>query len=269
MSIKRILSESLPKKGSPVLLNEHEAHHAVKVLRLGDGTIVQVMDGKGGVALCSLMVRGKKIFLERVEESELPADLPAPPSISFDVVPAILEQVILKGEAMEWVIEKAVELGFISVQPLWSDHCVVQMKHRGAEEFQERWQKIADQALKQCGRAYRMEVLLPQKLEEAIHSPSAGQFRYWADESSAHHAGQKANSLLSALLKRDENSRKGENRLLIGPEGGFSAAESDFLSRGLSTHFLRVSLGSRVLRAETAAIYGMSLIQGFSELTKG
>jgi 16S rRNA (uracil1498-N3)-methyltransferase len=168
------------------------------------------------------------------------------------VVPLVLEIAVLKGEAMEWVVEKAVELGVRELVPVLTAHTVVQIKAKGPEAFRERWQKIADQALKQCGRLERLLVQAPAPLERVIseHPASARVHRFWCDEA----AGEKAAELAQQAAPAAASAT--ELRLLIGPEGGWSEEERSWIAGSAS----RVRLGPLVLRAETAALYGVSLL---------
>lgn len=159
----RVLIGALPGEGAPSRLNDGEAHHLIRVLRKKSGDLIEVIDGRGGAALCRIKVDGEVCFLERVKTlSAQGSDRPLPR--------IVLAQAILKGEAMEWVVEKCVELGADRVEPLVCDHCVVKIDKKGPEAFRERWKRIADQALKQCGRRYALDVATPQTLQQWIHA---------------------------------------------------------------------------------------------------
>src|SRR4051812_16524852 len=105
-SLKRILCKKIPEPNRPVELDETEATHATRVLRLKDGDLVEAMDGKGHAAQVRLRTRNGPT---RLEFSEKAAQVSA--DASTQVAPVILEMAVLKGDAMEWVVEKAVELG--------------------------------------------------------------------------------------------------------------------------------------------------------------
>jgi len=268
---KRLLCPILPQPNRPVILPESEAHHATKVLRLRDGEIIEALDGKGHKMFTTLRVHKGPVRLEYLE----PQSTHSMTDEGALILPTVLEMAVLKGEAMEWVIEKAVELGVQELIPVLTAHTVVQMKNKGPESFRERWQKIADQSLKQCGRLERMEVKTPISLEALISSNFAG-LRLWCDEASKNEAPfllDYLNSLSSeALLNL---------RVLIGPEGGWSQQERTFLGNApLSSplissgppsgalSIIRVGLGPHILRAETAALFATSLTMGH-RLSKG
>lgn len=250
-SKKRILCPSIPTLGHPVELPESEAEHATRVLRLRDGDHIEAINGKGQSAEVTLRVRGDTVQLEYAGKTET-SRIPLP---DFT-----LEMAVLKGDAMEWVVEKSVELGVKKFIPVITDHTVVQMKHKGPEAFQQRWQKIADQALKQCGRLDRLEIQSPIALEDLlVQQPShENSPRLWCDEAGRDQAPE----VLDWLLRHPSSQTLDGTRLLIGPEGGWSHQERELLSRS-SPSLLRLSLGPWVLRAETAAITGIALISSF------
>ncbi|MEO5971118.1 MAG: RsmE family RNA methyltransferase [Bdellovibrionia bacterium] len=250
---KRLLCPNLPQPNKPTLLPEGEAHHATKVLRLRDGEIIEALDGKGHKMFATLRIHKGPVRLEYLEPQST-----SPTSGSETLVlPTVLEMAVLKGEAMEWVIEKAVELGVQEVVPVLTAHTVVQMKNKGPESFRERWQKIADQALKQCGRLDRMEVKTPVSLESLMSDKLNG-LRLWCDEASKDEAPFLLDYLDSLPPETLSNLR-----VLIGPEGGWSQNERAFLGSGLfNSPIIKIGLGPYILRAETAAIFATSLTVG-------
>lgn len=255
-SIKRILCKKIPERHRPVELDETEATHATRVLRLKEGDLVEAMDGKGHSAIVRLRTRqgpSRLEFMER-DEAQIPRFESEPKSSGLQRVPLILEMAVLKGEAMEWVVEKAVELGIQKLVPVLTAHTVVQMDRKGPEAFQERWQKIADQALKQCGRLERLEVKLPKSLEQLVSEKVSGA-RIWCDERE-----RGSTPALLSWLETERSKNHSPVHLLVGPEGGWSQKERDFLSLELGETFVCTSLGPLVLRAETAALFAASLV---------
>ncbi len=254
--MKRVLNPRLPKPGRPVELSADEAIHAVRVLRMGDGDTVEVIDGHGGVVSALLKIRGKLVFLECAPDS-----IPARHSSADTIAPVTVELAVLKGDAMEWAVEKCVELGVRALVPVLTAHTVVQTGRKGPAEFQARWQKIADQALKQCGRLERMEVALPIPLDERlVQSPTGPRSpRLWCDE-----ASQGESPYLGAWLASADRSSMENLQILIGPEGGWSE-----LGRGLlQTSTTAIGLGPLILRAETAALFAASLAVGWMRSAK-
>jgi 16S rRNA (uracil1498-N3)-methyltransferase len=251
--MRRALCEDLsPNRKSLIEISDSESKHLISVLRLGPGDTIEVLDGKGMSAQGILVFRDKKVF----------AELTSAPTTNPNLLslPIHLNMGILKGEAMEWVVEKAAELGVRSLTPVETEFTVVKVHKKGAGTFLERWQKIADQALKQCGRLDRMEILPPVSLD----SISTGtRSLYWLDEAFA--VKPQPDKHLSAVARISTSYPGSEASLLIGPEGGFSASErSRLLQLTVSANkgINRVHLGSLILRAETAALLGISILVG-------
>lgn len=233
--MKRVLIEKFPTPDHPVPLPDDEAHHLLQVLRIRNGERVEALDGCGSKMSVEIEWIGKGKALahsrgESVRDSRLNA------------LPIILEMAVLKGDAMEWTVEKAVELGVKTFIPVLCAHGVVQIDRKGPLFYRDRWQKIADQALKQCGRLERMEVREPTPLELLLTEKRSN--RIWADET------RTADSI--PLF----DAKKNEIAILIGPEGGWSENERLLLSR---SDCRPTSLGPWIYRAETAALFATSL----------
>jgi 16S rRNA (uracil1498-N3)-methyltransferase len=242
--MKRVLVPTLPEVDRPVELPDDEAHHLVSVLRVRNGEKVEALDGKGAKCEAEVELAGKGRARIRATSS-----ITRDPSLSS--LPITLEMAVLKGDAMEWTVEKAVELGVKTFVPVLSAHAVVQVDRKGPGFYRERWQKIADQALKQCGRLERMEVREPIELERLLAEKRP--LRLWADETSR----AQSTSVSEALSSVAPNDRSQGVSILIGPEGGWSDVERAFLSR---SGCVSTSLGPWVLRAETAALFATSLV---------
>lgn len=242
--MKRVLTERLPTHSSPIELSDDESHHLLQVLRVRSGETIECLDGKGSrvKGLVDLQRKGK-VSVTALGSPEKDAKLLS--------IPIQLEMAVIKGDAMEWTVEKAVEIGVRTFVPVITAHSVVQLDRKGPEAFRERWQKIADQALKQCGRLDRMIVSLPISLESLMAQPAS--VRLWLEET------QRAThpSIISALNESGGEKITRGVSILVGPEGGFSDREREFLSRSAVTS---VSLGPWVLRAETAALFAASLV---------
>jgi len=251
--MRRALCSHLPTKiGEAVEIPQLESNHLISVLRLKAGDTIEILDGSGKSAQASLFHQGKSLFAKLTSE---PAG-----KLELQSNPLHLSMAILKGDAMEWVIEKAVELGVRSLTPFESEFSVVDVRKKGAEVFQERWQKIADQALKQCGRLSRMTIELPTTFENILLKKTQ---LIWLDESLAstpavsHWNENYLSNIADQVIGKISEGLEPE--LLIGPEGGFSPQEKNRLLQPSKKEIKRAHAGAAILRAETAAIFGISV----------
>jgi 16S rRNA (uracil1498-N3)-methyltransferase len=233
-----------------VELSENESRHLLSVLRLGPGDEIELLDGRGGSAPARIEFKGKSPGAVLTEPPKIdPARTSAPVELFISV---------LKGEAMEWVIEKSVELGVQALTPVETEFSVVKLKKKGLENFQERWQKMADQALKQCGRLDRMVIHTPMPFETALEKPGPW---VWLDEDLAASGGIESHLSQSCPSAAPDHPV----RLLIGPEGGFSPKEKSRLLQLTGSEkreIKRSHLGSLILRAETAALAAVAIAVG-------
>lgn len=153
---------------------------------------------------------------------------------------------------MEWVVEKAVELGVRQLTPILHEFTVVRVEKKGPEQIQSRLQKIADQSLKQCGRLDRLQIATPLDFYSATLSLSAGA-HYVCDEI------REGKTLITELRSRPLPTPQPVT-LWVGPEGGFSPKERQEVMRNPA--LIRCHLGPLILRAETAAIAACAQLQG-------
>jgi 16S rRNA (uracil1498-N3)-methyltransferase len=233
--MKRFLVPQLPES-QQVALPKEEAQHAIQVLRVQEGEKIEILDGQGKGWLARVHLEGKNCIAHQISAVE--SQLERAQVAALELVIGIP-----KSDSMEWILEKATELGIRKVTPLQCAHSVVKLERRGAPAFMERWRKISDQALKQCGRLTRLEISSPIPLEEWSRSPPELPI-FWAHERER----AKSQSL--------DRVRTLPAALLIGPEGGFSEREIALLER--TPRLTPVSLGPLVLRTETAALFGLS-----------
>jgi 16S rRNA (uracil1498-N3)-methyltransferase len=254
--MRRALCDQLPASiGKVVELPEGEVRHLVSVLRLKPEDEIELLDGSGFRARAKLIYRGKTACAELLSAPETNPALRSKP--------VHLALAMLKGDAMEWVIEKAVELGVASITPVETEFSVVKIHKRGEDIFKERYQKIADQALKQCGRLERLVIHTPISFEDAV-GPLHKSRLIWLDEVLAQSAPEETH-LARILSKNSQANELYPVQILVGPEGGFSPAEKSrllILTSSGNKAINRVHLGSLILRAETAALYGISLLVG-------
>lgn len=228
-----------PERIASVLsLSPGERHYLLGVLRLGDGAEVEVFDGLGGRYPARIDVAGEALLL-----GERRADLEEATAIA-------LAPALIKNDRLDWVVEKATELGATRIAPMSCANCVVRLDGPRAAQRQARWQKIAAAAARQCGRAFIPEVSAPMGIAEVLDRACAhGEVPIVLFEREV------ARRLTSAVQSIDP----ARHILLIsGPEGGFRDDEIE-LARSLGAQ--TASLGKRILRAETAPIAALAVAQ--------
>lgn len=223
-----------------MFIDGQDAHHISKVLRLqaGDTIIVIPPDGQeAGIAqIKEIAVDRVRLLLQGIVEEEKEAP-----------IQVFLAQGLPKSDKMDFIIQKAVELGVTAVYPIQMDHSVVQYDNAKKKSRAERWQKISVEAAKQCGRSFVPSVEPIQSLTEL--------FSYLPDEVVIImlYEGQTENGLKKALAKKMAKAYL----LLVGPEGGFSDQE---LILSQKHGALVVTMGPRILRTETASLAAMAMI---------
>lgn len=239
--MRRIFISDLLKE--KIVITGADAHHLAHVMRskVGDHIVVADDEGKVGEYVMTGFTEST-VSLDLVQYIDENTESP---------VEIILAQCLPKGDKLELITQKATELGINTIVPLTSDNCVVRYDAKKAKAKQDKWQKIANEAGKQCGRSQLPQVQEIQPLKQ------------WLTEMS----GQKTDFAICMCYENEEQTgikellnRCSQKRfaIVIGPEGGFSLAEAEFAQKlGIPS----VSLGNRILRAETAAIAAMAIIQ--------
>jgi len=225
-----------------VALGADEARHAHDVLRLEAGDEIFVFDGEGLEYRCVIAdLTSRSATLDVVEQVQ-PASSESPLHLTLAVA-------LLKGEKFDLVVQKATELGVTRVSPLVTARADVRIREPGeARKKAERWARIAFESAKQCGRAQLMLVDPPMNLDEFFHSITDVQLKltYTARDGDPH-------ADLATMDVKD-----GRIAAMIGPEGGWSGDE---LKQASANACRIVTLGGRILRAETAAIAVATLLQ--------
>ena len=232
----------------PQLYNEEmyiegvDARHISKVLRMQSGAQLQIVSDDGVSAMAEITaIDSERVTvrcLEKLAESHEPR------------VKLVLAQGLAKGEKMDFIIQKAVEMGAYSVIPVAMEHSVVRLDGAKAAKKVERWQKIAESAAKQSKRDIIPEVQPVQSMAEML-AKCTGQTKIIAYEC------EDRLSLKAALRAAEAAGGISELLLIIGPEGGISEGE---LEQARQAGAVPVSLGRRILRAETAGLVAMSAI---------
>ncbi len=217
--------------GQRLQLPETLAHHAVRVLRLRDGAPITLFNGRGGC------------FDARLS---LDPDGPCADILTYNFVEAELHgqltllQGLPSGDKMDWVVEKAVELGVTRVLPVAAQRSVLQLSGARLEKRLQHWRRVAQAASEQCGRNRLMPVEPPLPLAECLARHVApGTLTLFCDPD--------AKDKLDDALTRQAT----HIALLVGPEGGWSPQEQDAAIAGGAK---AVRFGARILRTETAGI---------------
>lgn len=231
---KGLLADTIKITGS-------DAHHLMHVMRAKAGQLVTVVDDNGQVAAMEMIAFSDSAVTLQLKE-HLAADTESPLKI-------MLAQCLLKADKMDMVVQKAVELGAVGVIPISSQNCVARYDAKKGAARKDRWQKIADEAAKQCGRTALLKVrpivTLRQFIADMQATDSSLVFFYENENE------QSAKEYLRSLKAK-------QIVLLVGPEGGFSLDEAKLIEEAGGKS---VTLGPRILRAETAALTAIAVTQ--------
>ena len=220
-------------------LPEMEGHHAVRVLRCRVGEPVQVLDGAGSMLVCEVVNATRSTLGVRVSTRN---SEPRP------MRELVLAQAILKGKAMDLVVEKATELGATRIIPLISDHSVAIPDGVKQDGKVEKWRNTALAAIKQCGRTWLPRIEPPNSMDKILAEPD----RVYELVASLQGAVEPLTEIATELPPGRPV------RVWIGPEGDFSEVEYGQLRQAGAQS---VSLSDAVLRSETAAICALSCLQ--------
>jgi 16S rRNA (uracil1498-N3)-methyltransferase len=226
--------------GSTVELPEAVAHH-LHVVRLQPGAALTLFNGEGGQYRATLVESGKRRATAVIDAHEA-IEAEAPYSVT-------LAQGLPEGSKMDWIVEKAVELGVAAIQPLAAARSVVRLSGERLEKRHAHWHGVIVAASEQCGRN-RLAQLLPMADVQPWLAGTAG-----------------AGAARILLSPRATESLAGWARanppqavtLLIGPEGGLSPQEED---AAVAAGALSLSMGPRVLRTETAGLAALAVLAG-------
>ncbi|MET0483814.1 MAG: 16S rRNA (uracil(1498)-N(3))-methyltransferase [Aestuariivirgaceae bacterium] len=220
--------------GQAVPLARDKAHYLTHVLRLKEGDAVRAFNGTSGEWLCRLAAEGRRAFTLRPEEQlALPQLLP---DIDYLFAP-------LKHARLDYLAQKATEMGCRRLMPVFTERTQAERVNI------ERLKANAIEAAEQCDMIAVPEVLAPVRLDQILAAWEGERTLIWCDES---RPGEDPLAVLAKLTR-------GPLAVLIGPEGGFSDGERDALRRQANAH--AVGLGPRIMRADTAAVAALALVQ--------
>lgn len=224
-------------QGDTVVLTGADAAHMSRSLRLKPGDEVTLCDTQGFDYRCVLRrLSPEEAALTIIDRQRCENE----PSVSV-----ILYQGLPKGEKMDWIVQKAVELGVQKIVPVRMERCVSRPDEKSAGKKTERWQKIAREAAKQCGRGLLPQVERPAAFQEALgEAVKAETFLF------CYEGGGEG---IARVVSRETKTVS----VWIGPEGGFSLEEAEAVKQAGG---IPVTLGKRILRTETAPLAALTAV---------
>jgi len=239
--MRRFFSPQELEVNKPAVISGSDATHISKVLRLKIDDVIAVIDGRGHAFECrirSVSPEAVTVMAEKAHASKKESHV----QITF-------AQAMLKSKKMDTLIRQATELGISRWVPFFSERSVPTPDQKRLSARVERWNKISREALKQCGRDIFMEVLPPVSMEAVLKQGESCDRKiiFWECESG---------SAVTSMPAPQDQIRS--LVVVVGPEGGFSAREVELAT---SLGYAPMSLGPRILKAETAAIAAAVLMQ--------
>lgn len=239
MNYTRIYCGQNLEIGKVLTLLQDSSKHLAQVLRKKEGSLIELFDGKGSSYTAEIISSQKKRVKVKLVEEPVFQDRKG--------IKISLGQSLIKTEPFSFSIQKATELGVVSISPLYTERTVIKLKSNSTKSRKARWQSIATHACQQCGENWLPEINEIQPLED------------WTQAVNTKHKivlYPGAETKLSSLTFDDSVA------IAVGPEGDFTDSEIKLLTK---KDFLPVKLGERVLRADTAVISVVSAIRAMCE----
>lgn len=231
-------------KGHLIEVDGPEARHAMKVLRVREGDLIDVLNGSGQVIPCKVHALDKQVLrLETV-------DILTQQKPLWEIR---LYTSLIKHKAMDWIIQKATELGAAVIQPIRSSRCVVDLADSNKRKIVH-WRQTMIEAVKQCGNPWLPDLHAPTDLKSALQKTDAERAIHLV--AALDDEAKPVSSCFDRAI-RVHGAMPGVVGLWIGPEGDFTPSE---LNAFREAGFFFMTLGPHVLRSETAALAGLSVI---------
>ncbi len=230
--------------GRTLVLRGPEAYHAIRVLRMHQGEQATLMDGQGHELLSEVVEVARDHVVFRVLQKQ-----------EFPVLPYrfTLVQALTKAKSMDWIVQKAVELGVSCLAPVQASRSVVQVESDDAGRKVEKWKTTIVEAVKQCGSPWLPKVDPPMTVQARLQQDLGCELVLLASlQPGSRHPREYFNTFVAAN-KRPPSSVA----VWVGPEGDFTPAELSLIQ---SAGGLPITLGPTVLRSETAALYCLSVL---------
>lgn len=245
MRLTRVFVDAALTAGELLPLPPGPAQHLVKVLRLQAGATIRVFNGRGGEFDATIESAGKQQVLARIGTHHA-IDRESPLRVT-------LLQGVARGERMDFVLQKATELGVAAVVPVLASRSTVRLDQDGAERKRAHWHGVLAGACEQCGRNVLPTLHAAARLPVALAKCDSALKLVLEPTTDA--------ATLQQLLKALPEGRNASVCLLVGPEGGLDADE---LRTAKEAGFVSCRLGPRVLRTETAALAALAALQALA-----
>lgn len=224
-----------------ILITGTDVNHIKNVLRLVEGKEIFINDRQGNDYKCIIETMDNDVIKTRIAEKLVTNSEPP--------VHTVLFQSLIKGEKMEFVIQKSVEIGVTTIIPMMTERCVVKLEtEKKLQSRIDRWQKIAESAAKQSKRGIVPQVMMPLTMKDTLAYAKAHLACAcipYENEHSHHLKGFLAHKKVESI------------GIFIGPEGGFTDAE---VALAMQHDVSPVTLGKRILRSETAGLVTLANI---------
>jgi 16S rRNA (uracil1498-N3)-methyltransferase len=234
--LTRVYVEKELAAGKRCSLEGSAANHIMRVLRLENGDALTLFDGRGGEYGARIAGFSRDSVQAEVQEHR---NVERESKLSLT-----LAQGISRGERMDWVMQKATELGVTRIIPVITERTVVKLDERQSARKQQHWRAIVIAACEQSGRNRVPEVAAPCAFHEVLRLGDG--------------TGKKLLLSPAGSLNAHDLALSGPATVLVGPEGGLSQDEQDL---AIAAGFVQVRMGPRVLRTETAAVAALTILQ--------
>jgi len=243
--------EEVEGDGDQLVLSGEDGRHIIKVMRMRVGDEVSIVRNQATAAFYEITAvddKAQLVYVQKKADDKTKRELP----IEVTVVLGLL-----KSDKFDYAVQKLTELGVTTIIPWQAARSVVKVDDRNAEKKRTRWQSIAKEAAEQSKRLRIPVIARPQDLSMILSDQPEAGYIYVAYEALAAQA---------AVQSIELSVETKQLTFIIGPEGGITDEEVTLLEAAQEAKGIRfISLGNRILRAETAAIFAMSLVAGKSE----